>query len=167
MKVLTRIPLLAAILLCAQVARADGVPSQVTDANDAIQTLSGKILKFAYPTAQANTSDPAATWGERLGGYYLDEKFRYTDSNGDAQSFTLRFNLDHDGKVTSVSEKLRSELWPTFATGNLLLAAIKAAAQDQVDTARREHRDPPPVAVLILKAGNINDIVAILVNAQL
>jgi hypothetical protein len=146
-------------------AKAEDVPEKVSRLHAAVTKDADWILKLAYPSATRMTAAPSGTYRARLaGGYTIDEKFNYTDSDGAGQSFTLTLKLDQDGKLTSVSELERSELWPTFGTGNLLLAAAKAIARDQVDEARRHDQEPPRAALLILQADDITDLVVIKLN---
>jgi len=167
MRVLTSIFVLTTITLGSRIALADDVPQEVTRAHAAVQKNATTILKLAYPTAHAMAGATEGNYHDRLGGgFTLDEKFSYTDSDDAQQSFTLRLKLDEKGAVTSISEEKRSELWPTFGTGNLLLAAIKSSAQDQVDEARRNNQEPSAAALLILKADDVTDVVAILVNTS-
>jgi len=165
MRVLTSTLALITILFAANGALGGDVPEAVTKAHAAVQKNADAILKFAYPTAKEMTDATSATYHERLGGgFTLDEKFNYADSDGDRQSFTLRFKVDDNGVVTSISEQQRSEIWPTFGTGNLLLAAVKSSAQDKIDEARRNDQPPPQAALLILKADDITDVLVIILN---
>jgi hypothetical protein len=45
-----------------------------------------------------------------------------------------------------------------------MLAVVKSAAQDRVDDARRNNRQPPAVDLLILQADDITDLVVIMLN---
>jgi hypothetical protein len=122
---------LSTFILNVNRAKADDVPDAVLRVHAAVIKDAQSILKMAYPTASSVTAGPKGGYhGNVEGGYTLDEKFQYTDSDNAAQSFTLRLKLDRDGAVTSVSELDRTELWPTFATGNIMLAVVKSAAQE-------------------------------------
>lgn len=156
---------LSIIALGTNSAIATEVPDEVARTHAAVNKHARDILKFAYPTAGA-LNGIAGTWDDRPSGYILDEKVDYDDSNGNAQSFTLRLRLNDSGAVTSISTIRQSEIWPPFGTGNLLLAIVKAAAQNDIDAARQANRPPPPGALLIVKATCIEDVIVVLVNVD-
>lgn len=147
-----------------QVARAEATPATVDRAHAAIVAKADGILNIAYPTATGNTAVPTGNWQRWGAGYALSERFSYRDSDGDAQSFTLRFMLNANGQVTSVSVTNQSEFWPPFATGNLLIAAFKAAAEKDIADARAAGREAPPLAVAVSRAGSIEDVVIAAIN---
>jgi hypothetical protein len=153
-----------AILVGSGAAMAAETPAVVNQTHASVQKFSTNILKLAYPTAKTLLENPAGTWNETRTGYILDEKFIYTDSDGDRQSFTLRFYLNERGIVSSVSEAERSELWPTFGTGNLLLEVLKEAARNDIKTARANGKEPPQIAVAILRVTDIKEVAVLWVN---
>jgi nickel-dependent lactate racemase len=164
MRVVATFVVLMAFVANAQVARAEATPVGVDRAHAAVVAKADGILNIAYPTAQGNTAVPAGNWQRWGAGYALSERFSYRDSDGVAQSFTLRFMLNANGQVTSVNVTQQSEFWPPFATGNLLIAAFKAAAEKDIADARAIGREAPALAVAVSRAGSIEDVVIAAIN---